>query len=86
MPYSLILKQYLLTYVALTIEKRILPVQNPFASFYIFGHLDFAESFSKIVSLVGALRAQFFSAETQGADWLNSVPSKIAEFSVRSAI
>ena len=29
--------------------------------------------------------AHNFPAETQGADWLNSVPSKIAEFSVRSA-
>lgn len=48
LPYSLILKQYLLAYVALTIKKRSLPVQSPFASFYIFGHFDFAEILSKL--------------------------------------
>ena len=55
-------------------------------SFCIFLHLRpfwLRRNFIKIVRLVRC--AHNFPAETQGADWLNSVPSKIAEFSVRSA-
>ena len=63
--------------------KRFLTCTKSFCIFLRLRPFWLRRNFIKIVRLVRCTNN--FPAETQGADWLNSVPSKIAEFSVRSA-